>query len=103
MDSNENHAEMLTRSLERHGHSVTRCRTDRDLLRYLAKHGERFEVVILDLSANRPGDWKALDQIRRLCAMHVTRPTVLCISRTYRGPRTKLDVERRGARLVYER
>jgi hypothetical protein len=59
--------------------------------------------VILDLSADSPEDWHALDQFRGLTGMNLPTPVILCVSRVYRGPRMRLEAERKGARFLYER
>jgi len=61
------------------------------------------DIVILDMSANRPDDWNALDCVCKWAGTIDSKLMTLCLSRVYRGPKFELDVERRGARLVYVR
>ena len=75
----------------------------RDATTVLKNRNEEFDVLILDLSANRPDDWQTLDQICRLTATKMPPQMILCFSTVFRGARMKLEVERRGARLVYVR
>lgn len=56
------HAEALVMALRRHNHSITSCRTHEELLAELDR--ARFDIVILDISSNRPQDWIILDQLR---------------------------------------
>ena len=90
----------LTPRLELHGYSITEW-TDRfDSLAQFAKRFADFDVVLVDISRDRREDWGILDA---LCALRIgapMQPSIICASRTYRGPRMRMEVERRGARLV---
>lgn len=103
IDSDEDHARTLALFLERHRYAVTVSTSKGNAFRPLERNCEEFDVVILDMSANRPQDWRTFDQIRTLPRMTTVRPMILCLSRVYRGPGMKLEIERKGARLVYER
>ncbi len=101
LDPDTTHARALALALERHRYSVAICSAKRDALNELKRDHACFDVMILDLSANRPEEWAVLDEIRQLSGLSVA---VLCLSEIYRGPRMKLEVERKGARLVvYDR
>jgi|GEM_PF-1827214 DNA-binding response OmpR family regulator len=103
LDSNQTHARDLALALKRHRCSVTICASRRDAIIELKRNSAGFDVVILDLSANRPEDWATFDQIQKLTWMSVPTPMIVCFSTIYRGPKMNLEVERRGARFVYER
>lgn len=103
IDSDEDHARALALFLERHRYAVTVCTSQGNAFRPSERNCAEFDVVILDMSANGPNDWKTFDQVRSLPRMTATRPMILCVSRVYRGPGMKLEIERKGARLVYER
>jgi DNA-binding response OmpR family regulator len=59
------------------------------------------DLVILDASHREKYARDLLNGIASYRARNGPRPMVLCISRVYRGPRFQLDVERKGARLIY--
>lgn len=67
---------------------------------HLQQANPRYDVVIIDLSANEQSDWETLDSIRRVTIADCSRPLVLCVSDRQLGPGVKLDVERKGGRLV---
>ena len=86
--------------LRLHGYSVTECAASLDALSSFAKSTTDFDVVLVDVTRDRPENWELLDA---LCALRIgvsAPPAIICTSRTYRGPRVRLEVERRGARLV---
>jgi hypothetical protein len=58
-------------------------------------------LIVLDASENDRVVHDQLAEIRRYRAQHGHRPTVLCVSRVYRGPLVELELERRGARVIY--
>lgn len=62
-----------------------------------------FDLVILDVSNNQVDLWQRLATVQRYRIEHGPRPMVLCTSLTYRGPRFELDIEQKGARLIYAR
>ena len=60
-----------------------------------------FDLVILEVSHNRIDLWRRLTIVQRYRIEHGPRPMVLCASDVYRGPRFELDIEQKGARLIY--
>ncbi len=103
LDSDEGHAKELARWLEQHKHSVAVYSPNRDGLNKLRADDVDFDIVILYMSVDRRADWEILDQIRRIGEGRGPGPMILCASRTYRGPQIELEIEKKGARLVYER
>ena len=103
LDPDEAHARMLAADLKRYGHFVAICTEAQVALSDMKRQTAEIDVVIVDLSSDRIEAWDALDEILRLNWENAVPPMILCVSRVYRGPRMKLAVERRGARLVYER
>jgi DNA-binding response OmpR family regulator len=65
-DQDVAHAEALAIELKRHNHSITACTTYEELRTELDNARPGFDIVILDVSHNRPEDWNTLDRIRRL-------------------------------------
>jgi hypothetical protein len=64
-------------------------------------HGEDADLVIIDVSHREKFFWPLLEDISIYRSEQGENPVVLCISRIYRGPRFELDIERKGARLLY--
>jgi CheY-like chemotaxis protein len=93
-------ARELAPRLERHGYSVREYAATINSVSQFANGFADFDVVLVDISRDRPEDWALLDA---LCALRIgapMQPSIICASRAYRGPRMRLEVERRGARLV---
>jgi len=68
---------------------------------YESLEAEGQDLIVLDVSADDADVTKCLTELQRYRAAHGPRPMILCASRVYRGPRFELDLEKRGARLVY--
>jgi CheY-like chemotaxis protein len=85
--------------LELHGYSVTECADTSNTLSQFVKRAAEFDVVLVDISRDRREDWGLLDALYALRISAPMPPAIICTSRTYR-PRLRLEVERRGARLV---
>jgi hypothetical protein len=60
-----------------------------------------FDLVILDVTKNHVDLWQRLATAERYRIEHGPRPMILCRSLIYRGPRFELDIEQKGARLIY--
>jgi len=60
-----------------------------------------FDLVIVDASLREQSVRDLVTEIATQRASSGPRPMVLCICRCYRGARFELDLERRGARVVY--
>lgn len=97
----ESSAKVLALFLERRRHQVTVHRELQSAGDSPTRDLDNFDVLVVDMTANRPEDWNTLDRLRVETA--AWNPGILCLSRVYRGPRFQLDIERRGARLVYVR
>jgi DNA-binding NtrC family response regulator len=59
------------------------------------------DLVILDVSFREGSTRNLLGQIVSHRVQAGPRPMLLCVSRVYRGPQFELELERKGARLVY--
>jgi DNA-binding response OmpR family regulator len=59
------------------------------------------DLVILDVSLGEKYVRDLLSEISSYRVRNGPRPAILCISRVYRGPHFALDLERKGARLLY--
>jgi CheY-like chemotaxis protein len=100
LDSDLNHADVLTRSLHGAGYVVTTRSDIRSTLHTLG-HCD-FHIVIL--SSYRADEWKSyIDHILKITRKKKDPPHVVVLVRVYRGPKERLDAERKGVRLVYER
>jgi CheY-like chemotaxis protein len=102
LDSEPLRARELTQHLERRQHIVVVCATKRQLFETLKRHHKDFDIILLDLTADRSEDWTMLDQIHCIVCMDTSAPMILCVAEVYRGPDMKLKAERKGARFVYE-
>ena len=98
VDSDEGHAKTVVSALESQRHKLTVHACRQEALSNLTQ----FAVIILDF-ANRPEDWKFLDRVYQMTIACVPKPGILCLARNNLGPGVRLQVERKGARLVYER
>jgi len=98
IDPSGRFANTLVPTLERRSHAVHLATGKWDALASL-KNGP-FDVVAVDLSANRASDWELLDAVRTRVVTLVPRPRLLCISDFNWGPSMKLDVEGKGGRFV---
>ena len=100
LDSDPDHAEALTRLLHAAAYTVTACPDIRSTLHTLS-HCD-FDILIV--SSYRAGEWKTyIDHIQKIIRKKQDPPRVVVLARVYRGPQERLDAERRGVRLVYER
>ncbi|SRR5260370_6041649 len=82
-------------------HDVCVAIEDRNFSQIFKQYVLRADLLIVDVSHRE----KYVRDLLRKIALHRARkgprPMVLCISRVYRGPRFELDLERKGARLLY--
>src|SRR5690349_2171924 len=93
----------LTEILRQRGHRVSTYTSEEPLAEHLSKPRGDVDLIVLDASGNDRVVHDQLDEIRQYRAQHGHRPTVLCVSRVYRGPQVELELERKGARVVYVR
>lgn len=103
IDSDEPHANALSRAIERRGHEVSVLQKWMNVGALLGRSLASCDVVVLDCSANRVEDWAALHAIAKWTATHVPRPQVLCLSRVQKEPAVRIEIERHGARFLHER
>ncbi len=102
LDPDVVHANALAGTLAEHRHHATICNSVEAALGRLKESEPRFDVIILVLLSNRREDWDLLALIPKVTLVGRNWPMVLCLSRVYCGPHTRLAAERKGARLVYE-
>ena len=100
IDTDKDHSRALINVLERHKHSVILSPSRRMVPRLLQTMHDKLDIVILYLSPNLDEDLRILSEITK--SHGVNRPAILCVARTYQGPRPQLEIERQGGRLVYE-
>jgi DNA-binding response OmpR family regulator len=67
----------------------------------LRRCGPATDLLILDVSRREKYTRDLLAQITSHRVQYGPRPMLLCISRAYRGAQFELDLERKGARVVY--
>jgi hypothetical protein len=91
----------LSGFLQARRHNVLICTDDQPLAHMLRIHGEDIDTAIVDVSLADTAWREALAEITRYRNKHGVRPGILCVSTVYRGPRFELEIERKGARLVY--
>lgn len=60
-----------------------------------------FDLVIIDASQREHYVRDLVNHIAKHRAQSGPRPMMLCVCRIYRGPRFELDLEKRGARVIY--
>ncbi|HEV8414599.1 MAG TPA: hypothetical protein VGQ49_13470 [Bryobacteraceae bacterium] len=101
-DPDQDHARTLVSALEHNSYTLTVCASRVETLDHLKAKLAQFKVVILDFS-NRPEDWELLERVCTFSITCVPKPGILCLARTNWGSDVKLKVERKGARLLYER
>ncbi len=95
-------AHRLADLLTRRGHRVNKCSTF-DGVQFLEASDHDLDLIILDVSHDDRETQNQLAEIRHYRAQHGPRPMLLCVSRLYRGARFQLDLESKGARVVYVR
>lgn len=101
-DPHEEDAMELARRLKAKHHTVTSCTKAKELIQHLKCHAASFDVVILDVSAQTL-DLQILNGVNCMVLKAGQAPAVVCVSRVYKGPQMQLQIERKGARLVYVR
>ena len=103
LSPDESSAEVLAAFLEQRHYHVTVHRERHSAGDGHAPHLDDFDVIVVDMTANRPEDWDRLDRACVGAERTASKPGILCLSRVYRGPQFELDIERRGGRLAYVR
>jgi hypothetical protein len=59
------------------------------------------DVIVVDLSLDRPVDWQNLDAALQFAHSCPPRPMVLAVCDVFRGVPMQLRVERKGARFAW--
>jgi CheY-like chemotaxis protein len=103
IDDDPIHRAALVRHLALHRYSITACSEPKETLVVLSRSDANFHVVVWNVTRVQ---WDCLDVLRTINELYRQsprpRPRILCISVVYRGPQFRLDIERLGARLIYE-
>jgi DNA-binding NtrC family response regulator len=87
-------------ALERHRHSIQVAASYHDAAEYFRETDLVPDVVIVDLTADTPSEWKNLEEVSQLgFASH--HFGLLAFSRVFRGATMKLRAERYHARFVW--
>ncbi len=60
------------------------------------------DVVAVNMTLDRPSDWRLLARVCGMRSPASMRPGVLSLSSVYRGPEPRLRAERLGSRFVYD-
>src|SRR5258708_7322275 len=94
---------LLTEIFRQKGHRISTYACEEPLAEHLSKLSDDVDLIVLDASGNERVIHNQLGEIRRYRAQHGHRPTVLCVSLVYRGAQVELELERKGARVVYVR
>jgi CheY-like chemotaxis protein len=104
IDENADHAERLGLLLSHRGLTVIRTTDIEEAIRRLRNQTLIYDLVIL-IMANRSRHWLTtlldLQQATRQAAFFEL-PLFLCVSRLNLGPEFQLQIERAGARYVFE-
>jgi hypothetical protein len=104
IDNNEMHAETLTARLRNRGLNVMRHVESISALSMLKRGDTSWDLVLINVSGSSQTWLKILRQLQELCVSSShCRPLVLCLSTVRREPQFELQIERLGARFVYER
>ena len=82
-------------------HNLTTCSSAPVAIAELTARNFNYDLIALNMSRNRPEDWKSLDQMREFVQLTDAVPRIVCFSTAYWGPQMQLTIERRGCRLVY--
>ena len=91
----------LASTLQNRGHDVILADDHRRSLTNWNAHMSSVEIVVFDVTNLNYDSKRRLRSICQLSRPDGSPVLVLCISRSYRGPRFELDIERLGARFVY--
>ena len=99
-DADPNHAEGVALSLRAAACEVAVCCDLASTLRTL--RSAVFDVLILAICTAQ--EWERnIDLVQELVGHKPSSPEVICLSRRYCGPQQRLEMERKGVRLVHER
>lgn len=101
MNFYEENGRRLAAFLRAEHHEVRMFVSNQQLPKWLQHQGDTIDLIIIDASQNERAGSSLLAGIVLYRAQYGPSPTVLCVSRVYRGPQFQLDLEKKGARLVY--
>lgn len=101
IDSDSKICRELTVFLQRWKHRVAVQSNEAAAAAELIRNGRDYDIVLIDMSRNRPQDWAILNRIQKLHLGNSWTHKTLCFSTAYWGPAMQLAIERLGARLVY--
>jgi hypothetical protein len=93
----------FTAFLRNEHHEVGSALENESFSHMLQRCGLKADLLILDVSRRERYACDLLDQVSSHRIQCGLRPMVLCVSRAYRGAQFELDLERKGARVVYVR
>lgn len=101
MNFDEEQGLRLATFLRMERHEVVCALPNQTYLGWLHGQDDDADLAILDVSCHENCFRQILDEIAARRARKGPRPMIICISRQYRGAQFELDIERKGARLVY--
>jgi DNA-binding response OmpR family regulator len=93
----------LTAVLRNERHEAQLASENDSFSRMIQQQGFTPDLLILDVSRRERYTRDLLVEVSSHRTQHGPRPMLLCISRAYRGAQFELDLERKGARVVYVR
>ena len=93
----------LTAFLRNEHHEVRSALENESFSQMLQRCGHTTDLLILDVSRRERYARDLLTQVTSHRIQYGPRPMLLCISRAYRGAQFELDLEQKGARVVYVR
>lgn len=94
-------ADQLAIRLRAGRHDVWICEAISECDRYIINLCSAIDLVVMDGTADPGLVDECFKGIADLYARRGRRPMLLCVSRVYHGPRFEMDLENKGARLVY--
>ena len=103
IDGDETHASALALALQARRHKVDVFRSTEDVIASLREESTAVDVIVVSFDPRRFEAWEALNKLTQIDLKSLSVRRILCVSRSYQGTTARLDVERLGARLVYER
>jgi CheY-like chemotaxis protein len=103
LDPDLQHASELTHALANLGCRTTTCASIDEARAFAERSTTPFDLNIIVLPSDCPKDWRAFASILNFDVATQLRSPVLCVSQVYRGPQARLEAERCGFHIAYER
>ena len=104
LNFDEPSAERMAKVLESKGFHVIRSYPfSSDIGTLLSKQERSCDLLIVDVSNDIALVRHQLTYVSRYKQLHGPKPMLLCVCRRYRGAPFQLELERKGARVVYVR